>query len=137
MSITLRNDVFNNVGFMETVGNMFQSDKLSAIDSYYMILLHKELTDKAVMFEQVKEKLIVQYSEPSEDEGKYIFKDKESAELFETEFNELLGIKFDINLNKIEYPIELGFSAAQMKLVETLFDFTKLQAQLEARWQND
>ncbi len=135
--IRLKNSVFNNVQFMETIGLMFTSDELDAEDSYYIGWLHKELLERSKIFEITRTKLLTQYTQPDEEEeGKHNFLTEEDSKAFEKEFNKLLDVEFELSIGMMPYPKQLKIASSRQRLLEDIFDFTEIREALEAKWQD-
>ena len=67
----------------------------------------------------------------NEEEGTVVIS-KENREEFNTEYNELINIEHDLEIEKLNFPkkIEDGFSATDLNILETFFDLSGLEETL-------
>lgn len=124
MTIKLKNEVFNNLEFIETVKKIYRSE-LSAKQAYTLFKTLKKLNEYAREYNEVRDKLLLQYASLNDDSWTFESGDKMNS--FEKEFNDLLEIEFDLGCDKIQYPIDLNISPYEMELMECLFDYKHLE----------
>jgi hypothetical protein len=128
-----KNAVFANENFMETITKCNDYEDFSAKDSYRFNRFVKKLTSFGVDFEEVRTKLIKKYGEEDE-QGNFSIPvdDTEKVKDFQTEFNELLNIEFEIEgINKVKFPMELKLSPKEMGMMEEVFDMSELEEDFE------
>ena len=128
-----KNAVFANQNFMETVNKCNDYEDFSPKDSYRFNRFVKKLTSFGEDFEKVRTKLIKKYGEEDEQGSISISaKDTEKVKGFQTEFNELMNIEFEIEgINKVKFPMELKLSPKEMGLIEEVFDMSELEEDFE------
>ena len=124
-----KNAVFASQEFMETITKCNEYEDFSPKDSYRFNRYVKKLTSFLEDYEEVRTKLIKKYDE---DDGGGNFSisadDTEKVKGFQTEFNELLNIEFEIEgINKVKFPMGLNLSPKEMGLMEEVFDMSKLE----------
>jgi hypothetical protein len=128
-----KNAIFANQNFMETVNKCNDYEDFSPKDSYRFNRFVKKLTSFGEDFEEVRTKLIKKYGEEDE-QGNFSIPvdDTEKVKDFQTEFNELLNIEFEIEgINKVKFPMELKLSPKEMGLMEEVFDMSELEEDSE------
>ena len=124
-----KNAIFANQNFMETITKCNDYEDFSPKDSYRFNRFVKKLTSFGEDFEEVRTKLIKKYGEEDE-QGNFSIsaKDTEKVKDFQTEFNELMNIEFEIEgINKVKFPMELKLSPKEMGMMEEVFDMSELE----------
>lgn len=131
MAITLKNVVFTNEKFMETIKEINESKDLAPKDSYNFFLLVQEIENYIKAFESTRIKLVQKYGteneEKTEKEGVSYSFTPENMEVFSADFNELLNQTFDLQFEKIKYPETLVLSPSQLAATKDIFDFSALE----------
>ena len=123
----IRNSLFENKQYFETIGKIHSSDKLSVMDAYRINRLVKKLNELNAEYSELKNKLLTQHGTPGEEEGQFTV-EGDSKEEFLKEFNELLGIEHDLETELLSWPqkIEDGFSAADLNILEMFFNLDEM-----------
>ena len=123
----IRNSLFENKQYFETIGKIHSSDQLSVMDAYRINRLVKKLNELNEEYMELKNKLLTQNGTPGEEEGQFTV-EGDSREEFEKEFNELLGIEHDLETEMLSWPqkIEDGFSAADLNILEMFFNLDEM-----------
>ena len=123
----IRNSLFENKQYFETIGKIHSSDQLSVMDAYRINRLVKKLNELNTEYMELKNKLLTQYGTPGEEEGQFTV-ESDSREEFLKEFNELLGIEHDLETETLSWPqkIEDGFSAADLNILEMFFNLDEM-----------
>ena len=127
----IKNAIFENKQYFETIGKIHRSDQLSVMDAYRINRLVRKLTELNEEFQELKKKITDQYGTLNEEEGTVVIS-KENREEFNTEYNELINIEHDLEIEKLNFPkkIEDGFSATDLNILETFFDLSGLEETL-------
>lgn len=128
--IKLKNYVFQNTQFTETITKINNSENLPVKTAYWINKLTKELADRAKDYEEIRIKLLEKHGNEQVDEegnstGSYHI-EKENMDVFTTDFTELLEQEFEMSLKKAEYPEELSLTPLQLGLVEDIFNLENL-----------
>ena len=123
----IRNSLFENKQYFETIGKIHSSDKLSVMDAYRINRLVKKLNELNAEYSELKNKLLTQHGTPGEEEGQFTV-EGDSKEEFLKEFNELLGIEHDLETETLSWPnkIEDGFSAMDLNILEMFFNLDEM-----------
>ena len=123
----IRNSLFENKQYFETIGKIHSSDQLSVMDAYRINRLVKKLNELNEEYMELKNKLLTQYGTPGEEEGQFTV-ESDSREEFLKEFNELLGIEHDLETETLSWPnkIEDGFSATDLNILEMFFNLDEM-----------
>ena len=123
----IRNSLFENKQYFETIGKIHSSDELSVMDAYRINRLVKKMNELNEEYTELKNKLITQYGTPGEKEGQFAV-EGDSREEFLKEFNELLNIEHDLETELLSWPqkIEDGFSAADLNILEMFFNLDEM-----------
>ena len=124
----IKNAIFENKQYFETIGKIHTSDQLSVMDAYRINRLVKKLNELQEEYSELKKKLLDQFGTPGENEGEFAV-EGDQREPFTKEFNELLNIEHDLETEKLSFPnkIEDGFSSADLNVLETFFDLSGLE----------
>ena len=127
----IKNLIFENKQYFETIGKIHRSDQLSVMDAYRVNRLVKKLTELNEEFQELKQKILTQYGTPGEKEKTYEIS-AENRESFNAEYNDLISIEHDLETEKLSFPnkIEDGFSSADLNVLETFFDLSGLEEKL-------
>mgnify|MGYP003134117093 CR=1 FL=1 len=123
----IRNSLFENKQYFETIGKIHSSDQLSVMDAYRINRLVKKLNELNEEYIELKNKLLTQYGTPGEEEGRFTV-ESDSREEFLKEFNQLLGIEHNLETETLSWPnkIENGFSAMDLNILEMFFNLDEM-----------
>ena len=123
----IKNGIFENKQYFETIGKIHASDQLSVMDAYRINRLVKKLNELNEEYMELKNKLLTQYGTPGEEGGQFTV-ESDSREEFLKEFNELLGIEHDLETETLSWPqkIEDGFSATDLNILEMFFNIDEM-----------
>ena len=126
----IKNVIFENKQYFETIGKIHKSDQLSIMDAYRINRLVKKLNELNTEYDELKKKILSQYGTPGEEEGTFIV-EKENREVFAGEYNDLISIEHDLETEMLVFPSKLedGFSAADLSIMEMFFDLSELEAE--------
>jgi hypothetical protein len=121
----IRNTLFENKQYFETIGKIHSSDKLSVMDAYRINRLVKKLNELNEEYMELKKKLLDQFGTPGEEEGQFIV-EGDQREPFAKEMNDLINIEHDLETEMLAFPSKLedGFSAADLNIMEMFFDLS-------------
>ena len=124
----IRNTLFENKQYFETIEKIHSSDQLSVMDAYRINRLVKKLNELNVEYTELKSKLLEQFGTPGEEEGQFAV-EGENKEPFMKEMNDLIGIEHDLETEMLSWPqkIEDGFSAADLNVLEMFFNMDELE----------
>ena len=124
----IKNGIFENKQYFETIGKIHESDQLSVMDAYRINRLVKKLNELNTEYSELKNKIFTQYGKPGETEGSFII-EKENREAFAGEYNDLISIEHDLETEMLVFPSKLedGFSAADLNIMEMFFDLSGLE----------
>ena len=124
----IRNTLFENKQYFETIGKIHQSDQLSVMDAYRINRLVKKLNELNEEYSELKKKLLNQFGTPGEKEGEFKVEGK-NQEPFMKEMNDLINIEHDLETETLAFPSKLedGFSAADLNVMEMFFDLSGLE----------
>ena len=124
----IKNVIFENKQYFETIGKIHKSDQLSVMDAYRINRLVKKLNELNTEYDELKNKIFTQYGTPGEKEGTTVI-ELENREAFVTEFNDLVDIEHDLETEMLTFPSKLedGFSAADLNIMELFFDLSGLE----------
>ena len=123
----IRNTLFENTQYFETIGKIHSSDQLSVMDAYRINRLVKKLNELNTEYLELKSKLLEQFGTPGEEEGQFVV-EGENREPFMKEMNDLLNIEHDLETEMLSWPqkIEDGFSAADLNVLEMFFNIDEM-----------
>ena len=121
----IKNVIFENKQYFETIGKIHNSDQLSVMDAYRINRLVKKLNELNVEYDELKKKIFTQYGTPGEEEGTYTV-EKENREAFTGEYNDLLGIEHDLEIEMLRFQSKIkdGLSAADLNIMELFFNLS-------------
>ena len=124
----IKNVIFENKQYFETIGKIHKSDKLSVMDAYRINRLVKKLNELNTEYDELKKKIFAQYGTPGKEEGT-IEVGPENREAFAGEFNDLISIEHDLETEMLPFPnkLEDGISAADLSIMEKFFDLSGLE----------
>ena len=124
----IRNTLFENTQYFETIGKIHKSDKLSVMDAYRINRLVKKLNELNEEYMELKKKLLDQFGTPGEKEGEFRI-EGDNQEPFMEEMNDLINIEHDLETETLAFPSKLedGFSAADLNVMEMFFDLSGLE----------
>ena len=124
----IKNVIFENKQYFETIGKIHKSDQLSVMDAYRINRLVKKLNELNTEYDELKKKIFTQYGTPGEEEGSFTI-ESENREAFAGEYNDLLGIEHDLETEMLAFPSKLedGFSSADLSIMEMFFDLSTIK----------
>ena len=124
----IKNGIFENKQYFETIGKIHNSDQLSVMDAYRINRLVKKLSELQEEYSELKKKIFDQHGTPGKEEGTVEIS-AENREVFASEYNDLISIEHDLDTEKLSFPnkIEDGFSSADLTVLETFFDLSGLE----------
>ena len=124
----IKNAIFENKQYFETIGKIHTSDQLSVMDAYRINRLVKKLNELNTEYDELKKKILTQYGTPGEEEGMVVI-ESENKEAFAGEYNNLIAIEHDLETEKLPFPnkIEDGISASDLNILELFFDLSGLE----------
>ena len=124
----IRNTLFENTQYFETIGKIHKSDQLSVMDAYRINRLVKKLNELNEEYMELKKKLLDQFGTPGEEEGQFKI-EGDNQEPFMKEMNDLINIEHDLETETLAFPSKLedGFSAADLTIMEMFFDLSGLE----------
>ena len=128
----IRNTLFENNQYFETIGKIHSSDQLSVMDAYRINRLVKKLNELNEEYMELKKKLLTQFGTPGEEEGQFTV-EGEQREPFIKEMNDLISIEHDLETEILPWPkkLEDGFSAADLNVMELFFNFDEFEPKEE------
>ena len=128
----IKNVIFENKQYFETIGKIHSSDQLSVMDAYRINRLVKKLNELNIEYDELKKKIFTQYGTPGEKEGTVEI-GSENREAFAGEYNDLIDIEHDLETEMLAFPSKLedGFSAADLNIMELFFDLSGLEEKTE------
>jgi len=123
----IRNILFENKQYFETIGKIHSSDQLSVMDAYRINRLVKKLNELNEEYMELKKKLLDQFGTPGENEGEFAIKG-DKREPFTKEMNDLLNIEHELETEMLSWPqkLEDGFSAADLNIMELFFNLDEM-----------
>ncbi len=123
----IRNTLFENKQYFETIGKIHSSDKLSVMDAYRVNRLVKKLNELNTEYTELKKGLLDKFGTPGEEEGQFTV-EGDNKEPFMKEFNDLLNIEHDLETEILPWPqkIEDGFSATDLNILEMFFNIDEM-----------
>ena len=124
----IKNVIFENKQYFETIGKIHKSDQLSVMDAYRINRLVKKLNELNTEYDELKQKIFTQYGTPGKEEGT-VEVGKENREAFAGEYNDLIGIEHDLETEMLTFPSKLedGISASDLNIMELFFDLSGLE----------
>ena len=124
----IKNVIFENKQYFETIGKIHKSDQLSVMDAYRINRLVKKLNELNEEYDELKKKIFTQYGTPGETEGT-IEVGSENREAFAGEYNDLISIEHDLETEMLAFPSKLedGISSADLNIMEMFFDLSGLE----------
>jgi len=127
----IKNAIFENKQYFETIGKIHESDKLSVMDAYRINRLVKKLNELNVEYDEIKKKILTQYGTPGKEEGTTEI-GSENREAFTAEYKDLLDIEHDLETEMLPFPnkIKDGFSALDLNIIEMFFDLSGLEEEI-------
>ncbi len=128
----IRNTLFENKQYFETIGKIHESDQLSVMDAYRINRLVKKLNELNEEYMELKKKLLDQFGTPGEKEGEFAI-EGDQREPFMKEMNDLISIEHDLETEILPWPkkLEDGFSAADLNIMELFFNFDEFEPKEE------
>jgi hypothetical protein len=124
----IRNTLFENKQYFETIGKIHKSDQLSVMDAYRINRLVKKLNELNTEYDELKKKIFTQYGTPGEKE-ETVEISAENREAFTGEYNDLISIEHDLETDMLAFPSKLedGISASDLNIMEMFFDLSGLE----------
>ena len=134
----IKNVIFENKQYFETIGKIHKSDQLSVMDAYRINRLVKKLNELNTEYDELKNKIFTQYGTPGKEEGT-IEVGSENREAFAGEYNDLISIEHDLETEMLVFPSKLedGFSAADLNIMEMFFDLSGLEEEEKTKDEPD
>ena len=128
----IRNSLFENEQYFETINKIHSSDQLSVMDAYRVNRLVKKLNELNAEYQELKNKLLEQYGTTGEEEGQVIV-EGDNKKPFMNEMNDLLNIEHDLETEILPWPKQLedGFSAADLNVMEIFFNLDEFEPKEE------
>jgi len=128
----IRNTLFENTQYFETIGKIHTSDKLSVMDAYRVNRLVKKLNELNTEYSELKKGLLDKFGTPGEEEGQFTV-EGEQREPFMKEMNDLINIEHDLETETLPWPkkLEDGFSAADLNIMELFFNLDEFEPKEE------
>ena len=128
----IKNVIFENKQYFETIGKIHKSDQLSVMDAYRINRLVKKLNELNEEYMELKKKLLDQFGTPGENEGEFAI-EGDQREPFTKEMNDLISIEHDLETEILPWPkkLEDGFSAADLNIMEIFFNFDEFEPKEE------
>jgi len=128
----IRNTLFENTQYFETIGKIHTSDKLSVMDAYRVNRLVKKLNELNTEYSELKKGLLDKFGTPGEEEGQFTV-EGEQREPFMKEMNDLINIEHDLETETLPWPkkLEDGFSAADLNVMEIFFNLDEFEPKEE------
>ena len=130
----IRNTLFENTQYFETISKIHSSDQLSVMDAYRINRLVKKLNDLNTEYMELKKGLLDKFGTPGEKEGEFKV-EGDKQEPFMKEMNDLINIEHDLETETLAFPSKLedGFSAADLGIMEMFFDLSGLEDKPEKK----
>ena len=124
----IKNVIFENKQYFETIGKIHKSDQLSVMDAYRINRLVKKLNELNKEYLELKNKLLDQFGTSGEEEGTTEIS-AENREAFTVEYNDLVSIEHDLETEMLAFPSKLedGISATDLNIMEMFFDLSGLE----------
>ena len=134
----IKNIIFENKQYFETIGKIHKSDQLSIMDAYRINRLIKKLNELNVEYDELKQKIFTQYGTPGKEEGTYEV-GPENREAFAGEYNDLISIEHDLETEMLTFPSKLedGFSASDLNIMEMFFDLSGLEEEEKTKTEKE
>ena len=127
----IKNAIFENKQYFETIGKIHKSDQLSVMDAYRINRLVKKLNELNEEYDELKKKIFTQYGKPGETEGTTEI-GSENREAFTAEYKDLLDIEHDLKTEMLPFPSKMkdGISALDLNIMELFFDLSGLEEEI-------
>jgi hypothetical protein len=134
----IKNILFENKQYFETIGKIHSSDQLSIMDAYRINRLVKKLNELNTEYDELKNKIFTQYGTPGKEEGTVQI-EAENREAFAGEYNDLVDIEHDLETEMLTFPSKLedGFSAADLNIMELFFDLSGLEEEEKTKTEKE
>ena len=128
----IRNTLFENTQYFETIGKIHSSDQLSVMDAYRINRLVKKLNELNEEYTELKKGLLDKFGTAGEEEGQFIVEGDNKAPFID-EMNDLLSIEHDLETETLPWPkkLEDGFSAADLNVMEFFFNLDEFEPKEE------
>ena len=122
--IKIENSVFEDRQYLKTLTKINNLD-LHITDAYRISRLVKKLDELSTEYNEFKKKLTDKYGTVDGDEVRI---EKENIEVFSKEFNELLKIEHDLEMELLPIPksMEESVSPSDLNVIENFFDLSSL-----------
>ena len=123
----IRNSLFENNQYFETISKIHSSDQLSVMDAYRVNRLVKKLNELNEEYTELKKGLLEKFG-TAEEEGQYKV-EGDNKKPFMNEMNDLLNIEHDLEIETLPWPnkLEDGFSAADLNVMEIFFNLDEFE----------
>ena len=128
----IRNTLFENQQYFETISKIHSSDQLSVMDAYRVNRLVKKLNELNTEYSELKKGLLDKFGTAGEEEGQFTV-EGEQREPFMKEMNDLINIEHDLETETLPWPkkLEDGFSAADLNVMELFFNLDEFEPKEE------
>ena len=134
----IKNIIFENKQYFETIEKIHSSDQLSVMDAYRINRLIKKLNELNIEYDELKQKVVTQYGTPGEEEGTYTV-EKENREAFVGEYNDLISIEHDFEIEMLPFPSKIkdGISALDLNIMELFFDLRGFETEEKTKTEKE
>ena len=134
----IKNVIFENKQYFETIGKIHKSDQLSVMDAYRINRLVKKLNELNIEYGELMNNIFTQYGTPGKEEGTTEI-GPENREAFAGEYNDLIGIEHDLETEMLVFPSKLedGISASDLNIMEMFFDLSGLEEEEKTKDEPD
>lgn len=102
--------------------SVLAKEKVSMKEAIGIARLIKSLRDEFSIYQEKEKELIDQYCQPSEN-GRYIYKDEESAKMFNEGYNELLEYEVDLAIEPVKIISDIKIDAESIINMEKFISF--------------
>ena len=128
----IRNSLFENEQYFETIGKIHSSDQLAVMDAYRINRLVKKLNELNAEYTELKKGLLEKFGTAGEEQGQFIV-ESGNREPFMNEMDDLLNIEHDLETEILPWPkkLEDGFSAADLNVMEIFFNLDEFEPKEE------
>ena len=122
----IKNTLFENKQYIETMRKIHTSDKLTVLDAYRINRLVKQIGELNQEYLDLKNTLLKKLGTPDEEKGEGAYKiESDNVEEFSKELNDLLEIEHNLEIEKLPFPskIDEGITVADIDILDPFFDF--------------
>ena len=122
----LKNQIFINEKFVETLTKIRENKKLQAKESYQMMRIVKQLSVLNSDFDVIRREILEKLGTKEANKDSYHVA-PEKIEEFQSELYGLLETEIEIDYKPIRYPEVLALSPDEMMLMEDFFLWNHLE----------